>query len=117
MIGISFAFAGSGLLSIADGVVRRPGSGDAGGLLGLALGVLRTQAAGPVFGSMTALFAPPENLAPAGLLLVTAVGAVTLMLLIASGRFTGRDARPWISRAARSVVRPSPGTPGRLSTI
>jgi cytochrome c biogenesis protein CcdA len=78
MIAIAPMLAASGLLSIADSIVRRLGSGDSGGLVhGLVLGVLRTPVAGPVLGSMTDQF---ENLARAGLLLVIAVGTVTLLM-------------------------------------
>ena len=69
MIGISFASARSGLLSIADSIVRRVASGGADGLGGLALGMLRTETAGPVLGSMTTLSALPGNLASDTMLL------------------------------------------------
>jgi cytochrome c-type biogenesis protein len=77
----------SGLLSFADGIVSRAGSGNAGGLVvGLALGVLWTPCAGPVLGSILTLIATSENLARAALLLVTyAVGAGVPILLIAHG--------------------------------
>ena len=77
----------SGLLSFADGVVSRAGSGNAGGLvIGLALGVLWTPCAGPVLGSILTLIATSENPAHAALLLVTyAVGAGLPILLIAYG--------------------------------
>jgi cytochrome c-type biogenesis protein len=82
----------SGFLSIADNAVRRVGSGNfgsgnVGGLvLGLALGVLWTPCAGPVLGSILTLIATSENLARAGLLLVTyAIGAGIPILLIAYG--------------------------------
>ena len=77
----------SGLLSFADGVVSRAGSGNAGGLvIGLALGVLWTPCAGPVLGSILTLIATSENLARAALLLVTyAAGASIPILLIAYG--------------------------------
>jgi cytochrome c-type biogenesis protein len=77
----------SGLLSFADGVVARAGSGNAGGLvIGLALGVLWTPCAGPVLGAILTLIATSENLARAALLLVTyAAGAGIPILLIAYG--------------------------------
>ena len=77
----------SGLLSFADGVVSRAGSGNAGGLvIGLALGVLWTPCAGPVLGSILTLIATSENLSRAGLLLVAyAIGAAIPILLIAYG--------------------------------
>jgi cytochrome c biogenesis protein CcdA len=77
----------SGLLSFADGVVSRAGSGNAGGfVIGLALGVLWTPCAGPVLGAILTLIATSENLARAALLLVTyALGAGIPILLIAYG--------------------------------
>ncbi|MBA2401850.1 MAG: sulfite exporter TauE/SafE family protein [Bradyrhizobium sp.] len=77
----------SGLLSHADGALRAAGSGNFGGLvLGLTLGVLWTPCAGPVLGSILTLIATSENLARAGLLLVTyAIGAALPILLIAYG--------------------------------
>jgi cytochrome c-type biogenesis protein len=77
----------SGLLSFADRIVPRAGSGPAGGLvLGLTLGVLWTPCAGPVLGSILTLIATSENLARAALLLVTyAIGAGIPILLIAYG--------------------------------
>ena len=77
----------NGLLSFADGVVSRAGSGNAGGLvIGLALGVLWTPCAGPVLGSILTLIATSESVPRAALLLVTyAVGAGIPILLIAYG--------------------------------
>ncbi|CAN7254538.1 cytochrome c biogenesis CcdA family protein [Bradyrhizobium sp. LjRoot220] len=77
----------SGLLSHADGAVRAAGPGNFGGLvLGLSLGVLWTPCAGPVLGSILTLIATSENLARAGVLLVTyAIGAAIPILLIAYG--------------------------------
>jgi cytochrome c-type biogenesis protein len=77
----------SGLLSFADGVVSRAGSGNAGGLvIGLALGVLWTPCAGPVLGSILTLIATSENLGRAALLLVTYAGGAGIpILLIAYG--------------------------------
>ena len=77
----------SGLLSFADRIVPRAGSGNAGGLvLGLTLGVLWTPCAGPVLGSILTLIATSENLTRAALLLVTyAIGAGMPILLIAYG--------------------------------
>ena len=77
----------SGLLSFADRVVPRAGSGNAGGfVLGLTLGVLWTPCAGPVLGSILTLIATSENLTRAALLLVTyAIGAGMPILLIAYG--------------------------------
>ena len=77
----------NGLLSFADGVVSRAGSGNAGGLVvGLTLGVLWTPCAGPVLGSILTLIATSENLARAALMLVTyATGAGIPILLIAYG--------------------------------
>jgi cytochrome c-type biogenesis protein len=77
----------SGLLSFADRVVPRAGSGNAGGLvLGLTLGVLWTPCAGPVLGSILTLIATSENLTRAALLLVAyAIGAGMPILLIAYG--------------------------------
>jgi hypothetical protein len=78
MIAIAPTLAASGLLSIADSLFRRVAAGPAGGLVhGLVLGVLRAPVAGPVLGSMTDQF---ENLARTGLLLVIAVGTVTLLI-------------------------------------
>jgi cytochrome c-type biogenesis protein len=95
----------SGLLSIADSAVRRVGSGNfrsgnVGGLvLGLTLGVLWTPCAGPVLGSILTLIATSENLARAGLLLVTyAIGAGIPILLIAYG---GQYATTQVRRFAR----------------
>jgi cytochrome c-type biogenesis protein len=77
----------SGLLSFADGVVSRAGSGHAGGLVvGLALGVLWTPCAGPVLGSILTLIATSENLTRAAILLLAyAIGAGIPILLIAYG--------------------------------
>ena len=77
----------SGLLSHADGIVSSAGPGNFGGLvLGLTLGVLWTPCAGPVLGSILTLIATSENLARAGVLLVTyAIGAAIPILLIAYG--------------------------------
>jgi len=76
-----------GLLSFADGIVSRAGSGNAGSLaVGMALGVLWTPCAGPVLGSILTLIATSENLARAALLLFTyALGAGIPILLIAYG--------------------------------
>jgi cytochrome c biogenesis protein CcdA len=69
MIAVAPTLAASGLLAIADSLFRRVGAGPAGGFVhGLVLGVLRMPVAGPVLGSMMAQF---ENLAQAGLLVVT----------------------------------------------
>jgi cytochrome c-type biogenesis protein len=77
----------SGLLSFADRIVPRAGSGPVGGLvLGLTLGVLWTPCAGPVLGSILTLIATSESVARAALLLVTyAIGAGIPILLIAYG--------------------------------
>ena len=77
----------SGLLSFADRIVPRAGSGHVGGLvLGLTLGVLWTPCAGPVLGSILTLIATSESVARAALLLVTyAIGAGIPILLIAYG--------------------------------
>ena len=77
----------SGLLAHADGAVRAAGSGNFGGLvLGLSLGVVWTPCAGPVLGSILTLIATSEDLARAGVLLVTyAIGAALPILLIAYG--------------------------------
>jgi cytochrome c biogenesis protein CcdA len=77
----------SGLLSFADAIAPRAGSGRVGGLvLGLTLGVLWTPCAGPVLGSILTLIATSENLARAALLLVTyTIGAGIPILLIAYG--------------------------------
>jgi len=86
----------SGLLSFADGVVSRAGSGNAGGLVvGLTLGVLWTPCAGPVLGSILTLIATSENLARAALMLVTyATGAGIPILLIAyGGQYATTEAR------------------------
>jgi len=90
----------SGLFSVADGVVQRAGSGNAGGLVvGLMLGVLWTPCAGPVLGSILTLIATSSNLARAGLLLVTyAIGAGLPILLIAYG---GQYATTEVHRLAR----------------
>jgi cytochrome c-type biogenesis protein len=76
-----------GLLSLADAIAPRAGSGHIGGLvLGLMLGVLWTPCAGPVLGSILTLIATSENLTRAALLLVTyAIGAGIPILLIAYG--------------------------------
>jgi cytochrome c biogenesis protein CcdA len=95
----------SGLLSIADSVVRRVGLGNLGSanlsglVLGLTLGVLWTPCAGPVLGSILTLIATSENPARAGLLLVTySIGAGIPILLIAYG---GQYATTQVRRFAR----------------
>jgi cytochrome c biogenesis protein CcdA len=92
-----------GLLSFADNIVARAGSGNAGGLVvGLALGVLWTPCAGPVLGSILTLIATSENLAHAALLLVIyAVGAGIPILLIAYG---GQYATTQVRRLAPYTV-------------
>jgi cytochrome c-type biogenesis protein len=76
-----------GLLSFADNIVARAGSGNAGGLVvGLTLGVLWTPCAGPVLGSILTLIATSEDLTRAAVLLVIyAIGAGIPILLIAYG--------------------------------
>jgi cytochrome c biogenesis protein CcdA len=93
----------SGLLSFADGVVSRAGSGNAGGLvIGLALGVLWTPWAGPVLGSILTLIATSESLPRAALLLVTyAIGAGVPILLIAYG---GQYATTQVRRLAPYTI-------------
>ena len=90
----------SGLLSFADRIVPRAGSGNVGGLvLGLTLGVLWTPCAGPVLGSILTLIATSENVTRAALLLVTyAIGAGIPILLIAYG---GQYATTQVRRFAR----------------
>ena len=90
----------SGLLSFADRVVPRAGSGPVGGLvLGLTLGVLWTPCAGPVLGSILTLIATSENVTRAALLLITyAIGAGIPILLIAYG---GQYATTQVRRFAR----------------
>ena len=90
----------SGLLSFADRIVPRAGSGPVGGLvLGLTLGVLWTPCAGPVLGSILTLIATSENVTRAALLLITyAIGAGIPILLIAYG---GQYATTQVRRFAR----------------
>jgi cytochrome c biogenesis protein CcdA len=90
----------SGLLSSADRIVPRAGSGPVGGLiLGLTLGVLWTPCAGPVLGSILTLIATSENVTRAALLLITyAIGAGIPILLIAYG---GQYATTQVRRFAR----------------
>lgn len=90
----------SGLLSLADRIVPRAGTGHVGGLvLGLTLGVLWTPCAGPVLGSILTLIATSENLTRAALLLVAyAIGAGIPILLVAYG---GQYATTEVRRFAR----------------
>ena len=99
MIGLSLASAGSGLLLIADNIVRRAGAGEAGSLVGSALGVLRTQAVGPVFSSMVAQLARPEGLAALAGLALAAVVALMLHENVGRTAWRGGDT-PMFAREA-----------------
>jgi cytochrome c-type biogenesis protein len=76
-----------GVMSRADELSRRAGSGNWGGfVLGLTLGVLWTPCAGPVLGSILTLIATARDLAWASALLACyALGAGIPMLAIAYG--------------------------------
>ncbi len=73
--------------TVASGLSGKVGNGNLSGfVLGLTLGLIWTPCAGPVLGSILTLIATQNNLAQAGILMVSyAIGAGIPMLLIAYG--------------------------------